>query len=257
MKKILLISLLLLSSICFAADYRTVILISVDALHPDAVNSSNCPNIMSLADKGYFSPDGTSANPPKTLVAHTAMLTGLTPEENGKTDNNWQSGEPRVDKPTLLTSAKAKGYETFLIYSKPRLGYLRNDATDREIFSKEDAVEKTSEIIDTSKKQFIFLHISGLDNEGPVSGWMSPEYIDEFSFIDEQLGTLFKKILRSPSALVIITSDHAGHERVHGSGDPEDFKRPVVVYSSLKKIHDIPQAALKIDGLKSYIESEF
>jgi predicted AlkP superfamily pyrophosphatase or phosphodiesterase len=257
MKKLCLIFIFLTVSVCFAADYRTVILVSVDALHPDAVSKENSPNIMLLAEKGAYSPFAASANPPKTLIAHTAMLTGLPPKENGKTDNNWQKGEPRVKKPTLLTTAKNKGYRTFLIYSKPRLGYLGNSETDREIFSKEDAVEKTVELLDTAEKQFIFLHISGLDTEGPVSGWMSPAYIDEFRFIDEQLGTLFAKAQKSPSVLIIVTSDHAGHDKIHGSDHPEDLKRPLAVYSSLKKINDIPESALKIDGLKKYIESEF
>jgi len=258
MKRFILITALILTtSFCFAYEYKTVLLISIDALHPDAVSKENSPNIMSLADKGAYSPFATSTNPPKTLISHTAMLTGLQPSENGKTDNVWQVGEPTVSKPTLLSTAKNKGYQTFLIYSKPKLGYLKNPATDTEIFAKDEAVEKTTEILDTSKKQFIFLHISGLDMEGPISGWMSAEYIDEFRFIDEQLEPLFKKALKSPSALIIITSDHAGHDKIHGSDHPEDFKRPLAIYSSLKKIKNIPESALKIDGLKTFIEEEF
>ncbi|WP_303852674.1 alkaline phosphatase family protein [Seleniivibrio woodruffii] len=258
MKKFILLNVLILTtSFCFAAEYRTVLLISIDALHPDAVSKVNSPNIMSLADNGAYSPLATSTNPPKTLIAHTAMLTGLKPSENGKTDNVWQTGEPTVSKSTLLSTAKNKGYQTFLIYSKQKLGYLKNSATDTEIFAKDEAVEKTAEVLDTSKKQFIFLHISGLDTEGPISGWMSAEYIDEFRFIDEQLGALFKKAMESPSVLIIVTSDHAGHDKIHGSDHPEDLKRPLAVYSSLKKINDIPESALKIDGLKKYIESEF
>ncbi len=240
-----------------AAEYRTVLLISVDALHPDAVSKENSPNIMSLAEKGAYSPFAKSSNPPKTLIAHTAMLTGLQPTENGKTDNIWQNGEPTVSNPTLLSTAKSKGYQTCLIYSKQKLGYLKNSATDTEIFAKDDAIEKTAEILDTSKKQFIFLHISGLDTEGPVSGWMSPEYIDEFRFIDEQLEALFTKAFKSPSVLIIVTSDHAGHDKIHGSDHPEDFKRPLAVYSSLKKINHIPESALQINGLKNFIEEEF
>ncbi|TCK60491.1 alkaline phosphatase family protein [Seleniivibrio woodruffii] len=254
---IFLTALLLLTPLCQAADYKTILLVSVDALHPDAVSKENSPNIMYLAENGAYSPFATSSNPPKTLISHTVMLTGLQPLENGKTDNAWQVGEPRVSKPTLLSAAKGRGYETCLIYSKQKLGYLKNSSTDTEIFAKDDAVEKTAEVLDTSKKQFIFLHISGLDTEGPVSGWMSEEYVDEFRFIDEQLGALFKKALKSPSVLIIVTSDHAGHDKIHGSDHPEDFKRPLAVFSSLKKITHIPDSALKIDGLKKYIEEEF
>jgi predicted AlkP superfamily pyrophosphatase or phosphodiesterase len=254
MKTIIAAALFLISTFGFCGGYQTVILVSVDALHPNALSVENSHNIMSLAEKGFYSPNGKSTTPPKTLIAHTAMLTGLSPQENGKTDNNWEKGAQRVQKPTIMTTAKRMGYETNMIYSKQKLGYLRDVAVDNEIFSAEDATEKAADLLDTSKKQFIFLHVSGLDTEGPISGWLSPEYLDEFRFIDEQLGALFMKANKSSSALIIVTSDHAGHEKIHGSDHPEDFKRPLVIYSSKKRILSIPDAALRIDGLKSYIE---
>lgn len=255
MKSLFLLVFLLLGLNSFAGDYRTVAVISIDALHPAAVSRKNCPNIYSILEKGVYSPDAQSTNPPKTLIAHTAMLTGMTPDENGKMDNSWQKSDERVQKPTMLTAAKRAGYETVLIYSKRKLGYLGNAQTDQEIFSAEDAVDKAGAVLDTGKKQFIFLHISGLDTIGPERGWMSADYLDEFNFIDEQLGEFFKKLSAGPSYLLVITSDHAGHDKIHGSDHPEDFKRPLAVYSSNEKLGKIPAEALKAEGLKKYIES--
>jgi len=258
MKTLLFILISLVSFICYAADgcCRTVVVISVDALHPDAVGSGSCPNIFRLADGGFFSRDALSTDPPKTLIAHTAMLTGMSPDKNGKKDNEWKPGEAKAAQDTLLSYAGKKGYSTSLIYSKKKLGYLGKDA-DREIFSAEDAVDAAVSVLNPEEKQFIFLHISGLDTEGPVSGWMSAEYMDEFSFIDEQLGALFNKIKKSPSYLIVVTSDHAGHEKIHGSDHPEDYKRPLIIFSSEGKITDVPADALKIDGLKGYLETLF
>ncbi|MGE4317635.1 MAG: alkaline phosphatase family protein [Deferribacterales bacterium] len=258
MKRLLFILISLVSFVCYAAggSYNTVVVISVDALHPDAVGIETCPNIFRLAENGLISRNALSTDPPKTLIAHTAMLTGMPPEKNGKKDNDWKPGDGKVTQDTLLSYAKSKGYATALIYSKKKLGYLGRDA-DREIFSAEDAVDAASSLLDTSKKQFIFLHISGLDTEGPVSGWMSAEYMDEFNFIDEQLGSLFEKIKKSPSSLIVVTSDHAGHEKIHGSDHPEDYKRPLIIFSSKERIKDVPESALKIDGLKGYLETLF
>ena len=257
MKKIICLLLILIASVTFADElkYNTVAIISIDALHPDAVQRQYAPNLFKLIDSGFYSPEGTSTKPPKTLIAHTAMVTGLLPEQNGKKDNNWSKSEARVSKDTMLSYAKKHGYKTALIYSKPKLGYLGSDAADNEIYSPQDAVEKATEAVDVSKPQFIFLHISGLDTEGPISGWMSPEYLDEFNFIDEQLGVLIAKIQQSPSFLIVITSDHAGHDKIHGSDHTEDYKRPLIIQSSKEIIKNVPAEALRIEGLKSYLES--
>ncbi len=45
-------------------------------------------------ESGTYTLNGRSTDPPKTLIAHTAMFTGLSPEESGKVDNDWTPGEP-------------------------------------------------------------------------------------------------------------------------------------------------------------------
>ena len=89
--------MLFTSAVSFAdtVKYQTVAVISIDALHPDAVQKNFAPNIFKLIDSGFYTPKGMSAKPPKKLISHAALLTGLTPEQNGKTDNNWQKGEKR------------------------------------------------------------------------------------------------------------------------------------------------------------------
>lgn len=256
MRNFIIVILFLCALTSFAEPkYNTVAVISIDALHPDAVRRQFAPNIFTLIDTGSFSDKALSSNPPKTLIAHTSLVTGLLPYYNGKTDNEWKKGDKRVAYPTMIDNAKSKGYETALIYSKQKLGYLGTPSVDKEIFSAQDSVEKAVDFIDVNKQQFLFLHISGLDTEGPITGWMSPEYMDEFTFIDEQLGVLFRKIQASSSSLIIVTSDHAGHDRHHGTDHPEDLKRPLAVWSSMGKMIITPDA-LQIDGLKAYLESE-
>lgn len=256
MKKFFLLCFFLLSAVSFAAPgYMTVAVISIDALHPDAVQRKYAPNIFRLIDGGFYSPLGQSTLPPLTLIAHTSMVTGLTPDQSDKKDNNWSEGNPVTDKPTLMSSAKAAGYETALIYSKKKLGYL-NSGADIALFSSQDAIDRAAEWVADGKHQFLFLHVSGLDTEGPISGWLSAEYMDEFSFIDEQLGVLINKIQQKGSALIIITSDHAGHDKLHGTDDPEDAKRPLVIWASDEKIDAVPMDVLKIENLKKYIESK-
>lgn len=103
---------------------QTVLLVSIDALHPDALQAAVAPTLESLKRPGQFTLQGRSVNPPQTLIAHTAMLTGLSPEQSGKQDNNWKLGQPQVTHETLLDVARQQGFEPAYFYAKPKLGDL-------------------------------------------------------------------------------------------------------------------------------------
>ncbi|PMP70431.1 MAG: hypothetical protein C0187_05610 [Calditerrivibrio nitroreducens] len=77
----------------FAADC-SIIVISIDALHPDAINIVKPENIGKVMSAGVYNLNGKSVNPPKTLISHTAMVTGKTPEESGYISNSWEKGRP-------------------------------------------------------------------------------------------------------------------------------------------------------------------
>ena len=66
-----------------SASIENVLVISIDALHPAALQTENAQRIRRLMREGNYTLKGESTQPPKTLVAHTAMLTGLAPEESG------------------------------------------------------------------------------------------------------------------------------------------------------------------------------
>jgi len=72
---------------------------------------------------------------------------------------------------------------------------------------------------------FIFLYLVETDESGHRNGFMSPEYlqtlriaIENVKRVVEELGDLYT---------VIITSDHGGHDRSHGTEMPEDMTIPM------------------------------
>jgi len=199
--------------------------------HPDAVIAENAPNIFKAAEGGIIKLNGRSTKPPKTLVSHTAMFTGITPESGGRKSNAWVQGDQTIDKPTIFDTAKKLGYSTGYFYSKGKLAYLVNDAVDYTAFSREYAIDKTVEYVNMHDKNFVFLHISGLDHTGPVYGWMSKEYIEDFTFIDEELKPLLDIVQKKGKYLLIILSDHAGHGKEHGCDHPDDYKLPFIAVS--------------------------
>lgn len=238
----------------FAAPLSNVLIVSIDALHPDALSAKTTPAIYAQMTQGAYTRNGMSTDPPLTLVSHTAMFTGLSPAESGKSDNNWQPGEPTIAKNTIFDLAGSYGFWTGYYYSKEKLGFLVNPAVKDHRFSKDNAVDKAFSSIQQPGNHFIFLHVSGLDSVGPVKGWMSQEYFEELSFIDEMLRSLIDTILQKGDYLIIITSDHAGHETVHGSNHPDDFKLPFVIVSDRFKVDRFQNIAYRVVDLKPILE---
>jgi len=90
---------LFLTGSALAGDLKNVVIISIDALHPDTLLRARIPTLQTLMNTGAYTLDGKSTEPPKTLISHAAMFTGMPPVENGKTDNSWEPGQTTVSKP--------------------------------------------------------------------------------------------------------------------------------------------------------------
>ena len=171
--------LLLIAGPGYSQSVDAVLIISIDALRPDALSEKTSPAVFRLMKEGRFTLKGTSVDPPKTLIAHTSMMTGLPPAKSGKTDNEWKPGDARVGKETLFDGAKRAGFHTAFFYSKTKLGYLVNGAVDEYALAPDDGIARTGMVIERQGKQFVFLHISGLEYEGMESD--SSKWRDAFS----------------------------------------------------------------------------
>jgi len=102
------------------SDRPRIILISVDALVPDAIDDGLTPHLVSLAASGGWAREGQQVPlPSSTYPSHASLLTGLMPERHGMRANSayavaepsaraWYGGR-RVTAPTLLSRAKAAG----------------------------------------------------------------------------------------------------------------------------------------------------
>jgi predicted AlkP superfamily pyrophosphatase or phosphodiesterase len=237
----------------FPTEVNTVLIVSIDALHPDALHRESTPNIHRLMEEGVFTLDGHSTDPPLTLLSHAAMLSGIGPEEGGRKDNSWHSGLPVIAGKTIFNDAKDQGYGTGFFYSKEKLGYLVNDAVDRSVKDRDFSIENAADFITKSNgKQFCFLHISGLDRAGPVEGWMSPGYMEELYFIDQAIAPLIRMVIDKKKYLIVITSDHAGHGTIHGSDHPDDSKLPLIMVSENKALNHyqgVPFHVCKLRGI--------
>lgn len=237
-----------------AQSVDTVLVVSIDALHPAALMKGVTPGIGDLMKQGVYTLKGRSVAPPKTLIAHTSMFTGLDPSKSGKTDNNWKPGEPQVAKSTIFDTAKRLGYRTAFFYSKTKLGYLVNGAVDEHALEPDDGVDRAREFLGREGRGFVFLHLSGLEYEGSEYGWLSPEYLEELSSIDRALAPLLEDVRKRGRYLVILTSDHGGHDKLHGTDHPDDYRMPLIIASDVVVCKEIQDRPYRITELKKLVE---
>lgn len=244
----------LLAGPVLAREVETVLIVSIDALHPAALSEKTSPTLHSLMRSGRYTLQGQSVTPPQTLVAHTAMLTGLTPEQSGKQDNDWKPGMAQVAQETLLDVAKQRGFQTAYFYAKPKLGYLISVGVDEHALARDDGIDRARAFFRQLGRRFIFLHISGLEDAGADSGWLSADYLDELTYIDRTLAPLLGDVAKRGSYLVVVTSDHAGHERQHGTSHPEDFMLPLIMAADQTLPAPAP-GVFSITDLKSLVQN--
>lgn len=261
MKKLVTLSLLIfISCIPRASDNApdVFLIVSIDALHPEALMKGYSPHIDAIARKGEYTLQGKSVTPPKTLYNHAAMFTGKKPEDIPLSSNSWDANEPTVPGETIFTIARTHGMNTGYFYAKEKLGYLTNPYILESEPAGEYTIDSAYEYIQAHSNTFVFLHISGLDIIGPKKGWLSPDYYTELSRIDKGLAPLIEYTLSRPRYYLIITSDHAGHDKKHGTENPEDYRLPFIRITSYDSVSGItPDTTYSTTELKTMVGDFF
>ncbi len=241
-------------SLAWAVDFDSIVIVSIDALHPDALTEKNAPLTMAFLEKGSLTRKGNSTTPPKTLIAHSAMLTGRGPQQGGMSSNDWTTGDPTVEGETIFHMAKKLGYRIGFFYSKPKLGFLVNDAVDMADLSPDDSISRGVRFLKAGGHDFVFIHVSGLDVVGPQHGWMSSEYLEELSYIDQYLEELYVSLAESGKYLLILTSDHAGYGKSHGGTHPDEARLPFGVVSDTCLFPKVAGTLYRVTDLPLFLQ---
>lgn len=94
------------------------------------------------------------------------------------------------------------------------------DHTDRML------TDRALAYIDLAKPDFVFLYMVETDEKGGHdAGWMRETYLDYINKAIENVKRVIEKV--GDDYTVIITADHGGHDRCHGTDMPEDMTIPM------------------------------
>ncbi len=220
-----------------------VIVISVDGLRPDAIERFGAPTLKRLIREGSASLEASTIVPSTTLPSHTSMLTGTEPETHGVYWNEEEMDEHGlVTTPTIFAAAHLAGLRTAAFFSKPKFRHLAVQGTlDRAHFPRgglgralaSKTVDAVQAYLMGERPNLMFVHLADADFAGHVFGWMSRPYGWAVRSVDYEISHLIEFADRAfgpDGYTVIVTADHGGHDRDHGTDDPRDVLIPWIAW---------------------------
>ena len=224
-----------------------VLVISIDGLRPDAIERFGATTILRLMREGSYALTAQTILPSKTLPSHTSMLTGVDADSHGITWNDERVDDRgHVDVPTVFGLAKAEGFRTAAFFSKTKFHHLEAPNTIDYVRSPRggifdsrwDANRTVSEVRKhlesrAAPPNLVFVHIGEPDYAGHMFGWMGRAYGNAVRTADRAVAELLERAegrFGRGNFTVILTADHGGHDRNHGSEDPRDTTIPWIAW---------------------------
>lgn len=221
---------------------QRVVLITIDGLRPDVIDEERMPNLTALMNDGAYSLAAQTISPNLTLPAHTSILTGLCPSQHGVTWNQYQPENGYSKGPDLYELADAAGLRTAMIVGKIKLQQItepENIDLFKLVNGGDQLIAREAAKIIKNGFDLLFIHLPDTDALGHKYGWMSEEQLLNIFETDRALGMItdtLKKTGRKEGTLIIVTADHGGHDKSHGSDRPEDLTVPWII-SGFNVVH--------------------
>ncbi len=213
-----------------------VVLFLVDGMRPDGLTQANTPSVDHLIESGASTMVARTIMPSVTLPCHTSLFHSVEPDRHGITTNTWM---PQVRPiPGLTDVLHAAGKQTAAFYNWEELRDLsRPGSLDHAWFSAtagdlsgdgdRDLAEAATAHLRKCQPDFAFVYLGCTDETGHAHGWMSDEYLAAISNADRCIGQVIGAM--TDGAMAIVTADHGGHLKTHGTESDEDMTIPFIM----------------------------
>jgi arylsulfatase A-like enzyme len=188
------------------------------------------------------------------------MLTGQPPGVHGVLWNtNLALNRRPVTAPNVFGVLRSKGYATAAFFSKAKFGSLQRPGTlDYSQapggwfghWSADRTVRDIEQYLAGQQPHLLFIHFGDTDRAGHGHGWMSARYGEAVQLVDSAIGrllTIAEGRFGPHNFTLIVTADHGGHDRDHGSKDPRDMTIPWIVWGRGVKPGQLNQAVKTMD----------
>lgn len=212
-----------------------VFLILVDGMRPDSMEPCAHLYVKELLALAASALDAVTVMPSVTLPCHMSLFHSVDPARHGVTTNTYT---PQVRPVTGLCEHLRHGGKTIgFFYDWEELrdlcrpGSLSDSVLlSGDRYGYENTCWKTTEAAVAAARDnaldFIFLYIGLLDAVGHDKGWMGEEYLASVHKAWDCIEAAVKALPACYS--VIVTADHGGHSRGHGTDCEEDMRIPLL-----------------------------
>lgn len=230
-----------------------VVILSIDGAKPAVLIQAKTPVLKSLAADGAATWNAQTVDPSLTLPSHVSMLTGLPPSKHKILWNYWMKENGPLDVPTIFSVAKGAKLKTAFFATKEKFRQFElpdfYDIFSTSSFPAVTLVQTFLTYYQSENPDLSFLHFYEIDEKGHKHGWGSKEQLSAFEKIDMAVGMLIAGLSKVPrDYVIIITADHGGHEKSHGTTSPEDMTIPWIAWGSkVKKNHTLQGSISTMD----------
>lgn len=210
-----------------------VLLILADGMRPDSL--TDIPQAQKMMQEGTYTMQAQTVMPSVTLPCHMSLFHSVDPGRHGTTTNTYMP-QVRPIEGLCEVLAKHKKVNAFFYDWHELRDLVRPGNLHYECFQSPQScgfaataaasTDAAIEYIAENQPDFTFLYLGYPDGAGHEHGWMGPEYMEAIQCVWQQIDRIQNTL--SEEYIVIVTADHGGHERTHGTAMPEDMTIPIL-----------------------------
>ena len=244
-----------------------VILLGLDGMSSHDFVEEEMPAVKSLMDQGCWTFRKRSVLPSDSAINWASMFMGAGTELHGYT--TWRSRTPELESrvvnrhgifPTIFSILKEQMPESEIgcIYDWGTIKYLIDslsvDYVEKSVYTEDrpDALCVLAEKYIREKKPTLFaICWDHPDHEGHACGWGSPEYHEMVKELDKQIARVIQACRDAgiyDDTVFIVTADHGGIERRHGSISLNEMETPFIIAGkNIRKGGEFTESMMQYD----------
>ena len=218
------------------------LVVIVDGMRPDALVKTE--NAKFLLENSQYTLNARTVTPSVTLPCHMSLFHSVDPSRHGTTTNVYTpnvrpiNGLCEVLLGAKKTSAFFYNWEEIRDLSRPNslaFSYFCKGRLYGYDKANDIITEAAIDFLTKNETDFTFLYLGYTDMAGHSFGWMSQEYMAAMENSFNNVTKLYNNL--PDDYVIIVTADHGGHDRTHGTEMDEDMTIPMMALS--KKEHPV------------------
>ncbi len=219
--------------------YDHVVIVSFDGMRPDGMEQADAPTLHRVRAEGAYALRAETVGDSSTLPSHTSMLSGVEVEVHGMEFDDFRPERGFTRFPTVLYRAHDEGLATAMFVAKQKLRHIALpgsvDLWSLPHWSCERVARAAVAYLPTAPPGITFIHFEEPDDAGHRYRWMGPQYLAAIGRSDRCFASVMAAIESRADrdrVLVLVSADHGGHGRRHGTHNPLDLHIPWIAWGS-------------------------